>query len=213
MKPEKYALPVTESGKTSCTGRSKLQERSLCWAWPGAKLPGRPLRELYQTRACRLKHAYLALAAEIARLMKQNRVTTPCIEDVTGIREDMDFGPRNLLVYNFWAFEILRNLVTAACVRAGIEAVPVEPRGTSSRCAVCGSPLERFVRHKVSCSKCGCVWHANAAINILFLGSSKGHGAEATPLEPLALWWVSRFEPAAGMLYAASGSRMAARAA
>ncbi|WP_427365713.1 RNA-guided endonuclease InsQ/TnpB family protein [Candidatus Caldatribacterium saccharofermentans] len=177
----------------------------------------RQLRRLYQVRTRRLKHAFVALAAETTRILKRHRVTTLFFEDLTGIREDMDFGPGNLLVHNFWAFRMLRNLIEAACVRAGIEVIPVEPRGTSSRCAVCGSPLERFVRHKVSCSKCGCVWHAdaNAAINILFLGSSKGHGAEATPLKPLALrWnrhrWVSRFESAAGTLYAASGSRMAA---
>ncbi|WP_438316177.1 zinc ribbon domain-containing protein [Candidatus Caldatribacterium sp. SIUC1] len=144
-------------------------------------------------------------------------MTTLFLEDLTGIREDMDFGPGNLLVHNFWAFRMLRNLIEAACARAGIEVVPVEPHGTSSRCAVCRSPVERFVRHKVACSERGCVWYAdaNATINILFLGSSKEHGAEATPLKPLTLrWnrhrWVSRFESAAGTLYAASGSRMAA---
>jgi len=47
------------------------------------------------------------------------------------------------------------------------------------------------------------------------LGSSKGHGAEATPLKPLAYrWnrhrWVSGFESAAGTLHATSGSRMVA---
>ncbi|MGQ9513418.1 MAG: hypothetical protein ACUVTA_09640, partial [Thermodesulfitimonas sp.] len=57
-----------------------------------------------------------------------------------------------------------------------------------------------------------------AVLNVLLLGSSKGHGAEATPQKPLALrWnrhrWVSRFESAAGTLHATSGSRMAARTA
>ncbi|MEM3366287.1 MAG: transposase [Candidatus Methanomethyliaceae archaeon] len=144
-------------------------------------------------------------------------MTTLFLEDLTGIREDMDFGPKNLLVHNFWAFRMLRNLITAACARAGIKVVPVEPRGTSSRCAVCGSPIRRLVRHKAACSGCGYVWHgdANAALNILLLGSSKGHGAETTPQKPLALrWnrhrWVSRFESAAGTPKATSGSRMAA---
>ena len=194
----------------------RIAEEQARLARAGRKT-SRQLRKLYQTRARRLRHAYLALAAEIARILKQHRVTTLFIEDLTGIREDMDFGPKNILVHNFWAVRQLKNLITAACARAGIKVVPVEPRGTSSRCAVCGSPIRRLVRHKAVCERCGRVWHAdaNAALNILLLGSSKGHGAEATPLKPLALrWdrhrWASRFESAAGTLYAASGSRMAA---
>nr|WP_240610766.1 transposase [Ammonifex thiophilus] len=177
----------------------------------------RKLRRLYQLRARRLKHAFVALAAEIARVLKQHRVTVLFLEDLTGIREDMDFGPKNWPVHNFWAFRMLRNLIEAACIRVGIRVEPVEPEGTSSRCAVCGHPVRRPVRHKAVCEECGRVWHAdaNAALNILLQGSSKEHGAEATPQKPLALrWnrhrWVGRFEPAAGTLKAASGSRMAA---
>ncbi|WP_066352180.1 RNA-guided endonuclease InsQ/TnpB family protein, partial [Fervidicola ferrireducens] len=73
----------------------------------------RQLRKLYQARTRRLKHAFIALAAEIARILKQHHVTTLFIEDLTGIREDMDFGPKNILVHNFWAFRMLRNLVEA----------------------------------------------------------------------------------------------------
>jgi len=165
----------------------------------------RKLKRLYQTRALRLRHAFAALAREVACILKRNRVTVLFIEDLTGIREDMDFGPKNLLVHNLWAFGMLRRLIEAACARVGVKVVPVKPRGTSSRCAVCGSPVLRPVRHKAVCEKCGCVWHgdANAALNILFQGSSKGHGVEAAPRKPLSLrWnyhrWESRFESAAG---------------
>ncbi|MCF6097452.1 transposase [Thermovorax subterraneus] len=182
----------------------RIAEEQARLARAGRKT-SRQRRKLYRTRTCRLKHAFIALAAEIACILKQHHVTTLFIEELTGIREDMDFGPKNILVHNFWAFRMLRNLVEAACARAGIKVVPVEPRGTSSKCAICGFPIKRLVRHKAVCEKCGCVWHAdaNAALNILFLGSSKGHGAEATPLKPLAFrWnyhrWVSRFESAAG---------------
>lgn len=67
-------------------------------------------------------------------------------------------------------------------------AYQVEPRGTSSRCAICGSPVERPVRRKAVCEKGGRVWHAdaNAAVNMLLQGPSKGHGAEATPRRPQA---------------------------
>lgn len=177
----------------------------------------RKLRRLYQVRARRLKHAFVALAVQVARVLRRHRVTALYLEDLTGIRESMDFGPGNLLVHNFWAFGLLRRLIEAACSRRGIEVIAVEPKGTSSVCAICGTRVHRPVRHKVVCERCGCIWHAdaNAALNLLLLGSSKGHGAEAMPRRPLALrWnrhrWVSRRESAAGTLYAASGIRMAA---
>jgi putative transposase len=78
----------------------RIAEEQARLARAGRKT-SRQLRMLYQVRARRLKHAFIALAAEIARILKQHRVTTLFIEDLTGIREDRDFGPKNLLVHNF----------------------------------------------------------------------------------------------------------------
>ncbi len=179
----------------------------------------RALRRLYQTRTRRLKHAFIALAAEIARILKRHRVTVLFLEDLTGICEDMDFGPGNPLVHNFWAFRLLRKLVAATCARAGIAAIPIPPKGTSSSCAACGTPVSRAKRHRAFCPACGRAWHADANAAALMLrlwGSSKGHGAEATPQRPSALrWdrhrWVGHLESAAGMpARAASSSLMKA---
>jgi putative transposase len=179
----------------------------------------RTLRRLYQTRTRRLRHAFAALAAEIARILKRHRVTVLLLEDLTGIREDMDFGPGNLLVHNFWAFRMLRKLIEAECSRAGIAVIPILPDGTSSSCAVCGAPVSRTKRHHAFCPACGRTWHADANAAALMLriwGPSKGHGAEATPQRPQALrWnrhrWVSRLESAAGTPgRAASSSRKVA---
>jgi putative transposase len=163
----------------------------------------RTLRRLYQIRARRLKHAFVALAACIARVLRRYKVTILYIEDLMGIRDSMDFGSGNLLVHNFWAFGMLRRLIEAACNRRSIEVQALQPRGTSSTCAVCGAQVQRPVRHKVACKHCSRVWHAdaNAAYNLLIRGSSKGHGAEAMPQKPLAFrWnhhrWLSRFKSA-----------------
>lgn len=177
----------------------------------------RSLRRLYRTRAKRLRHAFEALAKRIARILAARKIGVLYLEDLTGIRADMDFGPKNLLVHNFWAFRTLRKAIEAACGKVGILVVPVDPRGTSSRCSACGARVERFARDKVWCPRCLAVWHAdaNAALNILLKGSSKGHGAKATPLRPQVLrWnrhrWESRRESAAGTLIAASGVPLAA---
>lgn len=97
-----------------------IAEEQSRFALSGRKT-SRRLRRLYQVRACRLKHAFVVLAAEIARLLKRCRVTALFFEDLTGIRDEMDFGPKNLLVHNFWAFRMLNNLIEAACTRFGIK--------------------------------------------------------------------------------------------
>ncbi|MBE0467803.1 MAG: transposase, partial [Candidatus Desulforudis sp.] len=158
----------------------------------------RRLRHLHQMRARRLKHALTALAAEIARTLKRRRVTVLRIEDLTGIRDGMDFGPKNLLVHNFWAFGMIRNLIVQACGRVRIEVRADAPKD-SLACAACGGALRRYPRHRVLCKHCDRAWHADANAAAHILGSSKGHGPEAGPGKPLALrWnkhrWISRAE-------------------
>ncbi|MCL5045525.1 MAG: hypothetical protein M1598_01725 [Actinobacteria bacterium] len=92
------------------------------------------MKMLYQNRARRMEHAAQALAVGIVRVLKRNRVGVLYMEDLTGIREDMDFGPGNLLVHNFWVFRKLRKAVEAACARRGIATEAKPPRGTSSYC-------------------------------------------------------------------------------
>lgn len=181
----------------------------------------RRLRELYRMRTLRLKHAFVALAAELVQILvqilKRHRVTVLHVEDLTGIRDDMDFGRKNLLVHNFWAFRMLLNLIKQACGRAGIKAIPDGIRD-SLTCAVCGSPLRRPIRHKVFCKNCGRTRHADAnaaAFMLKVSGPSKGRGVEAAPRKPLSCrWnyhkWVGRFESAAGTLSAASSGPKAA---
>lgn len=175
------------------------------------------LKLLYRRRARRLAHAFRALAKELARTLRASRVGTLYLEDLTGIRKDMDFGPGNLLVHNFWAFRMLRKAVEAACLRAGIEVVPVEADGTSSRCSACSGAVQRPKRNRAYCPRCGLAWHAdaNAALNIMSKGSSKGHGAKAKAPAPAALrWnrhrWVARAKPAAGMSRKTASRNLAA---
>ncbi|MHB0885726.1 MAG: RNA-guided endonuclease InsQ/TnpB family protein [Bacillota bacterium] len=175
----------------------------------------RPVRRLYRRRRLRLLHALQALARQVAVGLRRSGVTDVALEDLTGIREHMDFGPGNLLVHNFWAFARWRRTLEAALGRVGIRVVAVEARGTSSRCAVCGQPVARPVRHKVVCRHCGTVFHAdaNAARNILyraagFQAPSKGDGAEAKAPAPLALRWDRhRWVPTGAKSAAANASR------
>jgi putative transposase len=44
-------------------------------------------------------------------------VTHVALEDLTGIRQDTDFGPQHILVHNFWAFAVWRRFLEAALAR------------------------------------------------------------------------------------------------
>ncbi|MGB9804929.1 transposase [Desulfofundulus sp.] len=103
----------------------------------------RKLKLLYHRRSKRSKHVFEALAKQIARILKKNGVGTLFIENLTDIRPDMDFGPQNLLIRNFWIFRMLRKAIEGACVKKNIAVVLVETRGTSSTCVVCGGLINR----------------------------------------------------------------------
>lgn len=156
----------------------------------------RRLRQLHQKRRRRLLHALQGLARQVARNCRRAGGTHVGLEDLTGIRAYMDFGSANLLAHNFWAFRLWHRTLATALERVGIKVEAVEPRGTSSRCSTCGGLVTRPLRHKVACRRCGTIHHAdaNAAWNILRRAAnleapSKGDGAEAKALAPIALRW------------------------
>jgi len=129
----------------------------------------RELRRMYARRRERLLAAYRGLARTVVDILKRHGVTDLIVGDLTGIRENMDFGPLNELVHNFWSFAELLRILKDACERAGIRVHEKPEGGTSSHCVLCGEDAARPIRSRVLCRN-GHELHAdiNGALNLLY---------------------------------------------
>jgi IS605 OrfB family transposase len=96
-------------------------------------------------------------------------VGTIVMGDLTGIREDKDFGKRQNQQLHNWPFaEILRQIQYKA-QEAGIEVITVSERNTSKCCHVCGQVGRRDPRGILTCQDCGFAINSdvNGAFNIM----------------------------------------------
>ncbi len=156
----------------------------------------RKLRRLFSRRRERVLAAYRALARTVVRILRKAGVTDLLVGDLTGIREDMDFGRLNELVHNFWSFRELASALLDACERAGIRLHPVPEHGTSSHCAVCGKLVVRPLRSRVQCPA-GHEIHAdvNGALNLLYREPEARARAEGRPRWRTWRWNGHRWVP------------------
>jgi len=62
----------------------------------------------------------------------------------------------------------LQHFIRYKALWEGVKVIEVNPKGTSSRCSICGSSLEYLNVHYARCPKCGVLdRQLNAAVNIL----------------------------------------------
>ncbi|WP_163327726.1 zinc ribbon domain-containing protein [Desulfurobacterium thermolithotrophum] len=93
------------------------------------------------------------------------------VGNLTGIREDKNFGKLNILLHNFWVRAYVTKRLEEKLTEAGIGLKPIPEYNTSSRCFKCGSSVKRPHQHYVICPKCGKLnADLNGAVNILKRG-------------------------------------------
>ena len=113
------------------------------------------------------------------QLCQIHNVGAVAIGDLTGIRNDIDYGKRANQKLHQWAFAKLTDMIVDKCKAVGIKVKKVDESYTSQTCPSCGK------RHKPSnrnykC-KCGFEYHRDGvgAINI----RKKYQGCLGTPVE------------------------------
>jgi len=147
------------------------------------------LQKLYVKRDRRLKQSINAILNFVVEVCKLRKVKKVYVGDLTGIREDKDFGKLNVLLHNFWVRAYVTKRLEKKLTEAGIGFEPIPEYNTSSRCFKCNNPVKRPKQHYVICPKCGKLnADLNGAINILKRGKQK-----AIPLETVSLYhfkWV-----------------------
>ena len=154
------------------------------------------LWQLYAMRTARWRHAWQAIAREIATTCRRQCVGTVYIGWPKGIREDRVYSKKwAARIHNFWGFDASGKILQAALERQGIMVRRVGERGSSSTCPVtsCGSKkVARKPRHILSCRVCDTTLHSDQAgsRNMLsFNHPGTSWDAVKTTVRPDTLCW------------------------
>ena len=95
----------------------------------------------------------------------EHGVGTIIVGDLSGIRDDEDWGDSGNLDLHEWAYDRFTTMLEYKAEEQSIDVEQVDERGTSKTCSVCGTEdgSQRVERGLYVCESCGTV--ANADIN------------------------------------------------
>jgi putative transposase len=170
---------------------------------PTSERSSRRLRQLHCKRKDRLVHAWEALAARIVAVLRVEHVGTVYLGWPKDIRRDTSYTKSwNGRIHGFWSFDLALTTLEKHLSRAGIAAIRVGERGTSSECPFCHSGnVTRHPRHVLTCRDCTRVIHSDQAgsRNILSFNqpSVTWDGLEASPRPDTHQWNRHRWVDAA----------------
>ena len=127
-------------------------------------------QRLDRKRDDRRTHFYHAVSKDIVAECVARNVGTIAVGDLTGIREDANWGDHGNLDLHSWAFDRFTELLEYKAAEHGISVERVDERNTSKSCGACGTTddSQRVQRGLYICHECGLVASAdlNGAENI-----------------------------------------------
>ncbi len=136
-----------------------------------------------QIRDCLHKHT-----TKFVQACQKNDIGMVVIGDLTGIRENIDYGKRSNQKLHQWAFGKVTQLITYKAKALGIKVVLIDEAYTSQTCPACGQKHKPTNRNYIC--KCGFTYHRDGvgAINIRqkYLGCL-GSPVVATMASPVGL--------------------------
>jgi IS605 OrfB family transposase len=121
---------------------------------------------------------------EIVAYAKQFEKPVIAMEDLNGIREDMNGSAKLNRRLHAWSFRRLQQYIEYKANLEGIPVVYINPKNTSKGCHRCGHVAQANGR-EFRCPKCGLVYNRdlNGAINIAQLLTRELGWGSCEPLE------------------------------
>ncbi|MDY6817660.1 MAG: transposase, partial [Halobacteriales archaeon] len=113
----------------------------------------------------RRQHFLHAVSADVVAECAARNIGTIAVGDLSGIREDVDWGDHGNLDVHGWAFDRFISMLEYKAAEDGISVERVDERDTSKSCASCGTAddSQRVERGLYVCDDCGLV--ANVDVN------------------------------------------------
>ncbi len=132
--------------------------------------------KLYEKRRKQVKHLLHAMTRAVINLAVEHSIETIILGDLTGIRQERNFGAKTNQKFHKWPFRKVIELIGYKAGLAGIAVRKITEEYTSQTCSVCKSMPSQENAHKSNrkyrglyvCKDCGTVINAdvNGAINI-----------------------------------------------
>lgn len=117
------------------------------------------IKNLFLKRKRKLVNYMNNIMAHLFRKLKQYEVSKVIIGDLKGIRDSKlptyyrNKKKINLMIQNFWSFDLFRKKLQNKCEEFGIELILIDEAHTSSTCPLCNIRVKPNDR-KFSCPKC-----------------------------------------------------------
>lgn len=143
------------------------------------------LRRMYAKRNTYQNHLFNNVVSKTFRLLKRAGASTIYIGDVSGIRDNKDFGARfNRSLHNYWSYDKMHDKIVNKAEEEGRMLVPTTEEYTSRECPLCGEhnrPKDRIYL----CDFCGHIDHRDVvgATNIMIKGMRDLQGRSAHQAE------------------------------
>ena len=134
------------------------------------------VQKLYEKRRKQVKHLLHAMTRAVINLAIEHGVETIILGDLTGIRQEKNFGAKINQKFHKWPFRKVMELIGYKAALVGIAVLKTTEEYTSQTCSVCKPIPGQEYAHKsnrkhrglYTCKDCGTVINAdvNGAINI-----------------------------------------------
>ncbi|MDE0687612.1 MAG: transposase [Candidatus Poribacteria bacterium] len=140
----------------------RCQRHSKRW-WHLVRRKWKRIRKIdHQIKDALHKHT-----TTFVKYCSESGIGTIAIGDLTGIRENIDYGKRANQKLHQWAFGKVRELITYKAKAVGIKVELIDEAYTSQTCPNCGNRKKPHTRN-YHCAPCGFKYHRDGvgAINI-----------------------------------------------
>jgi putative transposase len=124
----------------------------------------RRYRQIERKESRQVNHLLHLISKDFVERCDQAGVDTIAIGELTGIRENIDYGERLNQRLHAWPFAKLTNMITYKAKRQGIQVVPISESFSSQTCHACHKVAKSNRKTRGSYA-CACGWHAHADVN------------------------------------------------
>lgn len=124
----------------------------------------RRFKQIASKESRQVEHLLHVMTSHFVRYCYLSGVDTIAIGDLTGIREQIDYGAKLNQRLHAWPFRKIADMITYKAKLFGIQVIQVNEAYSSKTCHACGEVNKANRKHR-GLYTCKCGWHVHADVN------------------------------------------------